>query len=463
MSSTSSKTMSVQELLDSAPLSPRQRIIVLVAFLAMLAEGLDITIASHVYPHIIREWGTSMTGVTFTVTVGVVAMAVGGLIAGPAADRYGRKGVLIAGLILFGTTTAAMGFSSNIELFSTFRIVSCLGLGAVMPVVITLVADWMPADRRAQMVTLSFSGVALGSIVGGYLAAVIIPNLDWNSVLLIAGLIPLVLIPFVAGSIPEAPGVLISRGLPPAKIRSVIAAVVPARSLDALDLGNGQVPPAERRSHRERIGAFRIILSPPFLGTTLLMWLAYFIGLGVLFLILNYLPLMLSQAGRTAGETGLIVATFGWGGLVGQVLAAFALKKFNRFHVVSILWALGIVGLLVVANFSFDFAGFMVVAFAVGLTLPSVNAALNALAALAYPDNARATGLGAASGAGRAGTLTSGLLGGLMIGAGWGISSIFLALTGPIVLGIIAVQALRVSTRSREQGELVDPKTSIPH
>ena len=217
--------------------------------------------------------------------------------------------------------------------------------------------------------------------------------------------------------------------------------------MDALELDTAGTGQRVHLAERKQVGAFRVVLSRRLIGATLLMWLGYFIGLGVLFLILNYLPLMLSQAGRTPGETGLIVATFGWGGLVGQVISSFALKKFNRFHVVSILWALGIVGLRVVANFSFDFTGFMVVAFAVGLTLPSVNAALNALVALAYPDEARATGLGAASGAGRAGTLTSGLLGGLMIGAGWSISTVFLTLAGPILVGIAAIQALRVITR----------------
>ncbi|UZG55084.1 MFS transporter [Rhodococcus opacus] len=440
-------TMTLEEFIDATSMGARQRLVVALAFLTMVAEGLDITIASFLYPQIVKDWGTSIGAVTFTVTMGVLSMAIGGAIAGPLADRYGRKLIAIAGILLFSLATAAMGLAKTIEVLATLRIVACAGLGAVMPVVMAIVADSIPSTRRAQMVTLTFSGVAAGTIVGGFLSSSIIPEFGWPTLMAICGLAPLVLVPAIAIFIPESVSVLIARGRTEEHIRKALALLAPGRDTSPVELTaqpTTEPPPS--------VGA--IVLSRRLMLTTVLIWICYFVGLGVVFLVLNYLPLMVEQSGFTAAESGVIVAMFGWGGLVGQLLVSFILRRFDRFRILALLWALGALAVWIVAAFSFGFSGFIVAVFALGLTLPSANAALQAISALAYPAAARATGMGWTSGVGRLGTLTSGLLGGLMIGAGWSISRIFLVLGIPIALGVGAVLALRADTRHRENGSL---------
>ncbi|MEU9059200.1 MFS transporter [Streptomyces sp. NPDC048430] len=440
MSTESTSRLSIQEFIDSTTMSPRQRLIVALGLLTMIAEGLDVTIAGFVYPHVVRDWGTSIGAVTATVTSGVLSMAAGGAVAGPLADRYGRKGVTVVGVLIFGLATAAMGLATSIEVLAILRAVACAGLGAVAPAVMTVIADSTPAHRRAQMVTLTFSGVAVGTVGGGFLASAVIPAYGWPALLALCGLAPLLLVPFVVAYVPESVSVLIARGRDPEQVRKVLALLAPDRDTSRVDLSGA--PVGERG---QSVGA--IVLSRAHVRRTLLIWLCSFILLGVVFLILNYLPLMVEQSGLSAARTGTVVGFFGWGSLGGQLLASFGVKRFDRFRVLALASALSAVAVWVMSVGGYSFPGLLAVVFALGLVLGGSTSSLQAVGALAYPSAARATGLGWMSGVGRLGTLTSGLLGGIMIGAGWGISRIFLVLGVPLLLGALA--ALLLGARPR--------------
>lgn len=429
-----------QEVLDAATrLSSRQRLVVFVAFLAMLFEGVEVTIASFVFPEIVRDWNVTIEQVTFTVTAGVVGMAVGAVLAGAIADRVGRKVTVVAGVVLFGATTVAMALTSSFQSFAALRIVACLGLGAAIPVVISLVADSVPLHRRAQMVAMTFSGVAAGTIVSGFLSSAIIPAFGWPTLLVIAGTATVVFAPVIALTVPEPPASLMARGAAAPRVRRSLALLAPGCDLSEVDFR--AVVPTDGMERRLPLSG---VFSRRMVWTTLLLWLMFFVGLGSAFLLANYLPLMTKSEGFTAAQGGVIVGTFGWGALTGQVSISFAIKRFDRFKILGLLWLLGLVGVLLVSTFTFGFAGYLIVAFGLGLTVGSASAALNATGALAYPSAMRATGVGWANAAGRAGTLLSGLLGGAMLGAGWSISHIIGSLAAPMIIGIVAVLILRI-------------------
>nr|QAT18857.1 VemN [Streptomyces sp.] len=436
--------LSVQEFIDSAPMGPRQRLIALLGLAVMVSEGLDITIASFVYPNIMRDWGTSMSAVTTTVTVGVLSMAVGGAVAGPLADRYGRKGVTIAGILVFGAATAAMGLATTIEVFATLRVVACAGLGAVAPVVMAIVADSTPARRRAPVVALAFSGIAAGTVAGGFLASAVIPGFGWPALLALCGLAPLLLVPLIVAYVPESVSVLLSRGRPAEQIHESLALLAPGRDTSHVDLTGGR---DDARQPTRKLSA--IVLSRSFAPTTLLIWLCYFVLLGVVYLLLNYLPLMVAHAGLTPARTGVVVGLFGAGTLCGQLLASFGLRKYDRFRFLALASALSGLAVCVTAVAGTGYAGLSAVVTALGVCLGGAMGSLQAVGALAYPATLRATGMGWMSGIGRMGTLTSGLLGGIMIGAGWGIPRILIALCVPLALTTTAALLLRKVVRGR--------------
>ncbi|WP_172582833.1 MFS transporter [Subtercola boreus] len=451
--------MSLQQFLDHAPLSRRQRIIFFLTFLVLVADGMDVAIVGLVFPRLIAEWGVTIGQVTLTVTVGILAMAVGAIVSGPIADRWGRKPVLIAGFLIFTLGTAALGLSSSIDVFIVVRILSCLGLGAVTPVAMTIVADWAPAARRAQMVALTFSGVALGTIVGAYLAATLIPSFGWQTMVIVAGLLPVLVVPFYLRLVAEPPVTLLKRGRPEPEVRRSLA-VVGGDSSD-VDLSRAAADPRLEKT------PFATVLSRTLVLTTGLIWLLAFITQGLIIVVLQYMPILLQRPqpggpGLDTAQSGLIMAMWGWGSLAGQISVSFVLKRLDRFltGVIAAVWT--IAGLAVVVTCNLGFAGLMVVLLVTAIGAASLPTITNAIGTIAYPDRARATGVGASSFMGRIGSVASGLAGGLLIAAGFTLPALFAALTVPVLVVGGAFIGLRAETRRRTRASAAAAESVSP-
>ncbi|MER6185279.1 MFS transporter [Streptomyces sp. NPDC001652] len=440
--------LSPQEFVDGSRMSRRQWLIVVLGLLTMIADGLDSTVVSFVYPRIREDWDVDMSTVTAIVTASVLSMIIGGAAAGPLADRYGRKSVAVTGIAVFGLGTACLGLTQNVASFAALRLVACLGLGAILPTVMALVADWTPAARRVQSVALAFSGVTGGIVLGGVLASVLVPAVGWHTLLLVSGLAPLLLIPAVLRYVPESVGVLAARGAAPDRIRAALTAVAPDQDLSHVDCE----PSAARRQTRRPA---KVVLSRGLARTTVLLWLSFFLGQAIGAGLITYLPLLAERTGLTAAQAAVAVAAFGWGGLTGQLSVSFVLKHYDRFRVLWTLWAATAAGFAVASLVATHFAALIALMFVLGLCLPAANSVLQAIAAVAYPAPARATGVSWANTAGKLGPVASGLLGGLMVDAGWSLSRVLLTLVLPV--GVCVAAALGLSARDRR------PQQSTPY
>ncbi len=439
----------IQDFLDSHPVGGRRWAIVVLAFLVITLDGLDVTVWSFVYPQIVASWTTPLTAITAVVTFGVVGMAIGAILGGPLADRVGRRGVILVGTAWFTVFTLLGATSQNVQMVGTFRFLACLALGAVMPTTVTLVAEFMPAARRSTLITIAFAGFTFGAIVAGYLAAGIVPTLGWQALLITAGVISLALIPFLAWKVPESVTFLALKERSPEKIRRTLHAIAPTADVENINLGIN-------RSEPVRKGGIRVVLSKQFLASSILLWVCYFIGLSVTYLLANYLPLIIKNYGLTAADAGVIVAMYGWGGTVGSLLVGFAMGKLGKFRVLGVMFALGALSVWIVAAFTLGFSGLLIVAFAWGLFLPGTNTGVNALAALVYPTRARGTGVSWMHGFGRIGTIVSGIFGGMMLALGWATGQIFFAIGFPFLIGTVAIILLSIASRRREARALAD-------
>ncbi len=104
---------SMTEVTDSVGLSRRHWVYFALIALILLADGMDVTLVSHTFPSLIKEWGVSIGGgITVVVTGGFIAMGIGATIAGRLADLWGRKSLLVAAGLLFSAATA-LGATSD--------------------------------------------------------------------------------------------------------------------------------------------------------------------------------------------------------------------------------------------------------------------------------------------------------------------------------------------------------------
>lgn len=445
MNSASPSSVTPQEFIDKTGLRPRHWVIFGLVSLILLADGMDITIVSHVFPSLGKEWGAKPAAITFIVTAGFVGMGVGAVVAGRLADRFGRKSMTILAMILLGVATVAVATAPNVEMFAFWRIVSSLGLGGVMPAVLTLLADLVPSANRGQLVAIVYAGVGLGTTCGAFLAGVTIPASGWRPLMVICGVIPLVLIlPFFA-LVPESPAWLAARGSVERANRAM-AKLVPGIDVSGMRF---VAPTAAKKDS----GAFKVILSRRFAVTTGLIWVFAFFGLGVQLTIVQYLPMLLQAPvpGLTTGQSSLVIGLYGAASTGGNFVLGMFLRKFSRFGVIGSYLVLSIVCLIVIGTYpGLDFPVLVLVMSLTGLVLPTIlGGTQTILATIAYPARARATGVGSASLAGRVGSVAGGITGGTLIGVGLGFSGFFLVLALPLAVMTGVVGGLNVDARRR--------------
>jgi AAHS family 4-hydroxybenzoate transporter-like MFS transporter len=107
-------------------------------------------------------------------------MAIGSLSAGVLADKFGRKPVLIASILLFGTSTLLIGLSNDVFGIALIRFFAGLGIGAALPAATTLTAEFIPLRLRTMAVTTAIVCYPAGGMLAGLAAANILPQHGWR-------------------------------------------------------------------------------------------------------------------------------------------------------------------------------------------------------------------------------------------------------------------------------------------
>jgi len=132
----------------------------------------------------------------------LLGSALGGLIFGYIADRYGRARSLIYSILAYSLFTAATATAHSAAELLVWRFLVGLGLGGEWAAGSVLVAEFWPAEHRGKAIGLVQSGWALGYIAAALLAARLMPNHGWR-LLFFVGIIPAIFTLWVRRNVPE--------------------------------------------------------------------------------------------------------------------------------------------------------------------------------------------------------------------------------------------------------------------
>ena len=164
----------------------RGRGLVLVTLcLAALIINLDTTIVNVALPALVRQLGATTTGLQWVVDAYNLVFAALILAAGSLGDRLGRKGMLLAGLGVFGAGSLAGSFATTVGQLISARAVMGLGAAMMFPATLSLLTNAF-TERRERAAAIGVwgasagVGIALGPIVGGWL----LERFWWGSVFL---------------------------------------------------------------------------------------------------------------------------------------------------------------------------------------------------------------------------------------------------------------------------------------
>ena len=176
---------------------------------------------------------------------------------------------------------------------------------------------------------------------------------------------------------------------------------------------------------------------------TLLLWLAFFINLLVLFFLMSWLPKLLVDAGVPLAQAIRTAVVFGVGGVLGALVLAWLSARYNPRHMLATFFALGAASIMAIALGDGRYAVVMGACFATGLFAGAAQVGLYPIATQVYPSAVRATGVGSAQAWGRIGSIFGPLAGGWLAALQPGFAAYFLVFGAPLLVAAIAIAAMR--------------------
>jgi len=444
--------LDVRRFMDSRPVSRFQKLVVFLGFLIIALDGFDVAIMGFIAPQLRAEWGMAHTALGPVLSAALFGLAIGAMVSGPVADRYGRKLVLVYSVLFFGLWTLAMAaFAHSVQEIVIYRFLTGIGLGAAMPNAATLVSEYSPARSRSFLITVAFCGFTFGAAGGGFLSAWMIPALGWRSVIWLGGIMPLVLAPVLLSRLPESVGYLLARRAAPQRVRAILSRMAPGAISERTTF---VLPPVSSQS------SARIVLSGPYRFGTLMLWTGYFMVLFLIYLFSGWLPTLVKEGGGYGmAQAAVVAALFQIGGTAGSLVLGWVMDRWNAHRVLAITFATGAGLTFAIGMATRHFALTGAIAFGIGFCMNGGSVGMNALSALFYPTEARATGSSWMSGVGRLGAILSAFAGAQMLSTGWTFMEMFAALAVP---GLLSAAAVFAKGQAQARGDAALPRQGSP-
>jgi MFS family permease len=154
-----------------------------------MLDSFDVMLYALVLSALIPDLGIGKSTAGLLGSLTLFASALGGLVFGLAADRFGRRRALMASILIYSVFTAACGFSTGVLMLAAFRVFLGLGMGGEWASGAALVSETWPAAHRGKALGLVQSAWAVGYAAAAAVSAIIMPRWGWRAVFFV-GVIP---------------------------------------------------------------------------------------------------------------------------------------------------------------------------------------------------------------------------------------------------------------------------------
>jgi MFS transporter, AAHS family, 4-hydroxybenzoate transporter len=411
IASAATREVNVTRLIDDGPLTRFQIGTIICCALVSALDGIDSQSIGVAAPFIADELGVKLADFGPIFSSALVGATIGAASFGPLADRFGRKTLLVVAVLLIGVFTILTVFANSVPMLVGARVLAGLGLGGATPCFIALTSEYTPARLRAALVTLMWSAFPLGGLLGGLLNWYLIPHAGWRAIFYLGGVAPLVLAVVLFFYLPESIKFLLVRRNDMSGIARIVARFgsSPVHGEPRFVLDEKPLPGASIR---------HLFTEGRALGT-LLLWVPFFMGFGVLTVAVLWTPALLKLNGIAPANTAFVVAFNGLGGFVGQSTSG---RLIQRFGILPILIPAFLLGAAATVGLGYGASSVPLAATFIGLIGVFMGLGTGgaiALAATIYPTPIRSTGAGWGMAMGRFGQIVGPLIAGGLLGAGW--------------------------------------------
>jgi AAHS family 4-hydroxybenzoate transporter-like MFS transporter len=244
-------------------------------------DGYDLSAIGLAVPSLTKAWSLPPSAFTQAFALSSVGIMVGAMAAGPIADRFGRKPVLLLSVALFGLFSLLSAWAPSLPMLVALRFFTGIGIGGAMPTTVALTSDYTPDRWRTSVVMFMFTGNTIGGFFAGQIAAQILPRWGWQGIFYVGGIVPLVLLVVLIFILPESP-----------------------------QFQGGARPAAAQANPVSGLFADGLAVS------TLLLWAIFLINLLNMYLIGYWLPTVLNLEGFSPADAAFAASIYSLGGIM---------------------------------------------------------------------------------------------------------------------------------------------------
>lgn len=392
--------------LDRLPVSRFHVTVLIVAGLSLFFDTLDTVVTGFVLATLRPLWGFSAATIGVISAIGLAGYLVGSATAGFAADRYGRKRMIMLTLVLYSLFSASRGLVDGVWGFAALNFFTWLFVGAESSIVPPYLAELWPTRVRGKLGGWMMGFFALGIAFSPIWALYIIPGLGWRAALFLT--LPFaIIVGLMRSGLPESPRWLLRNGRTAqaeAALASIERRITHLKHKPAPDMTS--VAAAMPDAHRSPARSYkaREMLSPRFRKLTLMIWIAWFAEYGVLYTFMTFVPTLLAMEGFNIVKSFQFSIAIYASVIPGYVLGGYIVDWLDR-KPTAVMAFIGtaifgtLFGLSTTSTALMAFGGLMAFCLALGST------AIYSYTPELYPTEIRATGMGLSSAWGRAGAI----------------------------------------------------------
>jgi len=434
----SSVKISVEKGIQAAGVGKFQYRLFVIFGLVWLADAMQVLSIGFSAPSIARTFGVTVPQALQTGTSFFVGMLIGAFVLGRMADRIGRRPVLMIAVVIDALCGVASAFAPDLTWLFVLRFLTGIGVGGTLPVDYTMMAEFLPSNRRGRWLVLLESFWALGTICLALLAlaAVAYDNDAWRVIFFVTG-VPALIGVFLRFYIPESP-MFLNRNGKSAEARAVLQRVAKVNGND-VDIPELQGETAARKSIFALFSADFRRRSIALLCAWALISIAYY-GVFV------YLPIRLSSEGFgfMRGQVFLVILAIVQ--LPGFALSAYGVEKWGRKPTLIGFLLLSAVGAML---YSLGTSPVVVIGstLLMSFSLLGTWGALYAFTPEVYPTDLRASGMGTAGAVARFGGLFAPAIIAPVMSTHFTLALVMISTM--LLLGAVAIAAVNVESRNR--------------
>jgi len=432
----------ISEIIDEIGITKYTIGVFILVGLTLLFDGLDYMIVPITMPQIGKEWALTKVQTGSLASWSLLGLGIGAIFAGMISDRIGRKRALGLACIVYSIFTLPIYFVPNYTLFSILRVLAGVGLGACIPVAITMASELAPTKNRGLFSAGVISFLMIGWATAGLVAIYVVPAFGWRVCYLIGG-IPALYGLFLLVQPAESAYWLMAKGREPEAIKIIQNIEISGRG-KARELGPGSllIPPA---AHSVGVKA---IFSPELIKATASFWLIYFFGALLIYGVISWLPSLLVAKGygvvrsysfSVAQNLFSVIGTMG----TGMMADAIGRKKNMALGFFATAISIMLLGL------SVNQGQVLACSILVGILMNWGLSAVMPLMAETYRTEFRNTGIAWATAAGRAGAFCGPILGGVVQQLGLGFTGVFAFFTLPALICTLVTVTIVTETKGK--------------